>query len=124
MIVEIQTGKDLQCWMVHQIHIRKFTFKFLRKVNQTSLVLPMVLITFGLVANIALVIKFTIRTHIFFLTDINGSSYFPFKVVFLNQENTLPTLEKYKNFFYVFTNRETLLSISYIPSNPLSCIWF
>lgn len=59
MIVEIKTGKDLQCWMVHQIHVRKFTFKILRKVNQTLLVLQIVLITFGLVA---LVIKLTIRT--------------------------------------------------------------
>lgn len=100
MIVEIETGKDLQGWMVHQIHIRKFTFKFLRKVNQTSLIFPVVLITFGLVANIALVIKLTIRTYMFFLTDINGSSYFPFKVVFLSHENTLPTLEKYKLLYF------------------------
>lgn len=63
--------------------------------NQTSLVLPMVLLSLGRLPDIALArVDHKALLICIFLTDVSGMSYFAYQILFLSHEHTiLPKLE-------------------------------
>lgn len=80
--------------MINQIHIGKLILKFLRKMNQTSLVPPRVLMMLGWLPNVALV-RVDNKDLRIFLPVVKGRRYFAYKILFLNHgKSILPKWEK------------------------------